>query len=203
VTFSEHVSSVARSSRSALFNIRKIGPFLTQQANQLLVLTMVVTTNRPPSSCNKTASDGSEHDGASGFRSAVKGTRHPSGHWASLATCSCSQQNEITNSSPQSDFWVFSQLPQCSLIWTSVKEHRLALAPPRAHYSRLFPSMVPHWCSDLSSAKPAGAPLFTSKKLLKTLLYLYIIYIIFAEQCSDALSRLHSLSPSVCLLFLV
>ena len=41
LTFTAHIASVSRSCRFALFNIRKIRPYLTQYATQLLVQTLV------------------------------------------------------------------------------------------------------------------------------------------------------------------
>src|SRR4029434_7332011 len=41
LTFTDHIASVSRSCRFALFNISKIRPYLTQYATQLLVQTLV------------------------------------------------------------------------------------------------------------------------------------------------------------------
>src|SRR4029434_7213109 len=41
LTFTDHIGSVSRSCHFALFNIRKIRPYLTQYATQLLVQTLV------------------------------------------------------------------------------------------------------------------------------------------------------------------
>src|SRR4029434_1532391 len=41
LTFTDHIASVSRSCRFALFNIRKIRPYLTQYATQLLVQTLL------------------------------------------------------------------------------------------------------------------------------------------------------------------
>src|SRR4029434_3713426 len=41
LTFTDHIASVSRSCRFALFNICKIRPYLTQYATQLLVQTLV------------------------------------------------------------------------------------------------------------------------------------------------------------------
>src|SRR4029434_9191897 len=41
LTFTDHIASVSRSCRFALFNTRKIRPYLTQYATQLLVQTLV------------------------------------------------------------------------------------------------------------------------------------------------------------------
>ena len=41
LTFTDHIASVSRSCRFALYNIRKIRPYLTQYATQLLVQTLV------------------------------------------------------------------------------------------------------------------------------------------------------------------
>src|SRR4029434_2747396 len=41
LTFTAHIASVSRSCRFALYNIRKMLPYLTQYATQLLVQTLV------------------------------------------------------------------------------------------------------------------------------------------------------------------
>src|SRR4029434_6692113 len=41
LTFTAHIASVSRSSRFVLYNIRKIRPYLTQYATQLLLQTLV------------------------------------------------------------------------------------------------------------------------------------------------------------------
>jgi len=43
LTFKDHVASVARLCRFALLNIRKIRPYITQHATQLLVQSMVIS----------------------------------------------------------------------------------------------------------------------------------------------------------------
>ncbi len=43
LTFKDHIAKIARSSRFALHNIRKIRPFLTQHAAQLLVQALVIS----------------------------------------------------------------------------------------------------------------------------------------------------------------
>lgn len=43
LTFKVHVASIARSCRYALYNIRRIRPYLTQQATQLLVQALVIS----------------------------------------------------------------------------------------------------------------------------------------------------------------
>ena len=50
LTFTAHIAAVSRSCRFALYNIRKIRPYLTQYATQLLVQTLVnsrLTTATP------------------------------------------------------------------------------------------------------------------------------------------------------------
>ncbi len=49
LTFKEHIAKTARSCQFALHNIRKIGPFLTQHAAQLLVQALVISR---PDYCN-------------------------------------------------------------------------------------------------------------------------------------------------------
>src|SRR4029434_4616308 len=50
LTFTDHIASVSRSCRFALYNMRKIRPYLTQYATQLLVQTLVISRleNCPP-----------------------------------------------------------------------------------------------------------------------------------------------------------
>ncbi len=43
LTFKEHIAKIARSCRFALHNIRKIRPFLTEHAAQLLVQALVIS----------------------------------------------------------------------------------------------------------------------------------------------------------------
>ncbi len=43
LTFSDHIAKTARSCRFALFNIKKIRPFLSEYASQLLVQVLVLS----------------------------------------------------------------------------------------------------------------------------------------------------------------
>ena len=43
LTFTDHIASVSRSCRFALFNFCKIRPYLTQYSTQLLVQTLVIS----------------------------------------------------------------------------------------------------------------------------------------------------------------
>ncbi len=43
LNFSDHIAKTARSCRFALFNIKKIRPFLSEDASQLLVQTLVLS----------------------------------------------------------------------------------------------------------------------------------------------------------------
>jgi len=43
LTFTDHITKTARSCRFAMHNIRKIRPFLTEQATQLLVHALVIS----------------------------------------------------------------------------------------------------------------------------------------------------------------
>ena len=69
----------------ALYNIRKIRPYLTQYATQLLVQTLVSSRL---DYCNalltglhgETTTDDPERGGASGVQPTEKGTRHPAPH---------------------------------------------------------------------------------------------------------------------------
>ncbi|KAF4084307.1 hypothetical protein AMELA_G00127180, partial [Ameiurus melas] len=43
LTFTDHISATARSCRFILYNIKKIRPFLTKQATQILVQALVIS----------------------------------------------------------------------------------------------------------------------------------------------------------------
>src|SRR4029434_4738723 len=80
LTFTAHIASVSRSCRFALYNIRKIRPYLTQYATQLLVQTLVSPPNGPAGLHGETTTDDPQRCGASGVQPTEKGTRHPATH---------------------------------------------------------------------------------------------------------------------------
>src|SRR4029434_9988837 len=81
LTFTDHIASVSRSCRFALFNISKIRPYLTQYATQMLVQTLVISRfdncNGPAGMCGETTTDGQERSSASGVQPTEEGTCHP------------------------------------------------------------------------------------------------------------------------------
>ncbi len=95
LTFKEHIAKSARSCRFALHNIRKIRPFLTEHAAQLLVQALVISRldycNAGWTSIkhNQTSTNDSECSGTTGLQRAQKSPCFTSLCLIALAT-SCS-----------------------------------------------------------------------------------------------------------------
>ncbi len=97
LTFKEHIAKTARSCRFALHNIRKIRPFLTEHAAQLLVQALVISRldycnallAGLPSNTNQTSTNDSECSGTTGLQRAQKSPCYTSLCLLALAT-SCS-----------------------------------------------------------------------------------------------------------------
>src|SRR4029434_7036620 len=138
--------SVSRSCRFALFNIRKIRPYLTQYATQLLVHTMV---NSSLDYCNALLTG--------------------------LPACVVKPLQMIQNAAARLVFnqpkTYLNALVRANVtprMLRSSSERRLALPSVQARQSRLFSFVVPRWWNELPSTTRAGASLSTFKKLLKT-----------------------------------
>ncbi len=105
LTFKEHIAKTARSCRFALHNIRKIRPFLTEHAAQLLVQALVVSrldycnallAGLPSNS--KTSTNDSECGGMTGLQRAQKSTCYTSLCLLTLATSCSSHPIQDTDS---------------------------------------------------------------------------------------------------------
>ncbi len=80
LTFKEHIAKTARSCRFALQNIRKIRPFLTEHAAQLLVQALVISrtgllqcsSSWTSIKHNQTSTNDSECSGTTGLQRALK-----------------------------------------------------------------------------------------------------------------------------------
>ncbi len=121
LTFKEHIAKTARSCRFALHNIRKIRPFLTEHAAQLLVqalsflgwtTAMLFWLDFHQTQSNLT--NDSECSGTTGLQRAQKSTSH-----LSLSSCTVYQL----------------QLASSSRHWClHIKHHRLSTPPTSTHY---------------------------------------------------------------------
>ncbi len=97
LTFKEHIAKTARSCRFALHNIRKIRPFLTEHAAQLLVQALVISRLDYCNALlgwtsikhNQTSTNDSEYSGTTGLQQAQKSPCYTSLCVLALAT-SCS-----------------------------------------------------------------------------------------------------------------
>ncbi len=94
LTFKEHIAKTAQSFRFALHNIRKIRPFLTEHAAQLLVQALVISRLECSSGWtsikqNQTSTNDSECSGTTGLQRAQKNPCYTSLCLLALAT-SCS-----------------------------------------------------------------------------------------------------------------
>ncbi len=93
LTFKEHIAKIARSCRFALHNLRKIRPFLTEHAAQLLVQALVVSRLECSSGWtsikqNQTSTNDSECSGTTGLQRSQKSPCTPlsiSLHWLPVA----------------------------------------------------------------------------------------------------------------------
>ncbi len=106
LTFKEHIAKTARSCRFALHNIRKIRPFLTEHAAQLLVQALVVSRldycNALLAGLPSNTND-SECSGTTGLQWAQKNPCYTSLHLIALATSGSSHQVQDTDACIQND----------------------------------------------------------------------------------------------------
>ncbi len=123
LTFKEHIAKTARSCRFALHNIRKIRPFLTEHAAQLLVQALVVSRLECTAMCtamlfcnvlqcssgwtsikhNQTSTNDSECSGTTGLQRAKMSPCYTSLHLLALATSCSSHQVQDTDACIQND----------------------------------------------------------------------------------------------------
>ncbi len=110
LTFKEHIAKTARSWRFALHNVRKIRPFLTEHAAQLLVQALVISrldysiaialqcsSNWTSIKHNQTFTDDLECSGTTGLQQAQKSTCHTFLYLPALAPGCSSHQVQDTD----------------------------------------------------------------------------------------------------------
>ncbi len=103
LTFKEHIAKTARSCRFALHNIRKIRPFLTEHAAQLLVQALVISRLDYCNALlagikhNQTSTNDSECNGTTGLQRAQKSPCYSSLCLLALATSCSSRQVQDTD----------------------------------------------------------------------------------------------------------
>ncbi|XP_071374645.1 uncharacterized protein, partial [Centroberyx affinis] len=188
LTFKEHVTSVTRSCRFALYNIRKIRPYLSEHAAQLLVQALVISrldycnsllaglpacTFKPLQMIQNAAA-------RLVFNQPKRAHVTPlfiSLHWLPVAArikfkSLMLAYKTITKTAPtylNSLIQVYA--PSRSL--RSAMERRLVLPPQQGPKSlaRLFSSVVPRWWNELPNSIRSAESLSILKKRLKTQLF--------------------------------
>ena len=186
LTFTAHIASVSRSCRFALYNIRKIRPYLTQYATQLLVQTLVssrldycnaLLTGLP--ACVVKPLQMIQNAAARlVFNQPKRAHVTPlliELHWLPVAArikfkSLMLAYRVLTGSAPT----YLNALVRANVTPRTLRsssERRLALPSVQARQSRLFSFVVPRWWNELPSTTRAGASLSTFKKLLKTQLF--------------------------------
>ena len=155
LTFTDHIASISRLCCFALFNIRKIRPYLTPYATQLLVQTLVI-------SCL----DYCPHH-VTPLRIEL--------HWlpvpARIKFKSRMLAYRVIVGSASTYLNALVSANVTPRMLRSSNERRLALPSVQVRQSRLFSFVVPRWWNELPSTTRAGASLSTFKKLLKTQLF--------------------------------
>ena len=186
LTFKDHVASVSRSCRFALLNIRKIRPYLTQHATQLLVQSMVISrldycnallTGLP--ACTVKPLQMIQNAAARlVFNQPKKSHVTPlfiELHWLPLAARIKFKSLMLAYKVLKGTAPIYlNPLAKAYVTTRSLRSSmdcRLAVPSPRLRQSRLFACVVPRWWNDLPSATRTAASLSVFKKLLKTHLF--------------------------------
>ncbi|XP_076155180.1 uncharacterized protein LOC143138640 [Alosa pseudoharengus] len=186
LNFSDHVASVARSCRFALYNIRKIRTYLNQDATQLLVQAIVISrldycnallTGLP--ACAVKPLQMIQNAAARLVYNQPK-RAHVTPlliqlHWLPMAARikfkALTLAYKVVSGSAPTYLNAFIQTYATSRPLRSSDERRLALPPVRSGQSKLFSSVVPRWWNTLPVPTRAGTSLSIFKKLLKTQLF--------------------------------
>ena len=186
LTFADHVASVARSCRFSLFNIRKIRPYLTQHATQLLVQTLVISRldycnvllSGLPACAVRPLQMIQNAAARLVFNQPKRAHVTPlfiELHWLPLAARikfkALMLAYRVNDGS--APIYLNSLLKPyvTRRPLRSSKERFLARPTPCAGRSRLFSYLVPRWWNDLPSATRSTDTLSTFKKLVKTKLF--------------------------------
>uniref|UniRef100_A0A3B1K4M6 Reverse transcriptase domain-containing protein n=1 Tax=Astyanax mexicanus TaxID=7994 RepID=A0A3B1K4M6_ASTMX len=186
LSFTHHVASVARSCRFALCNIRKIRPFLTQQATQLLVQAVVISrldycnalltgllacVVKPLQMIQNAAA-------RLVFNQPKRAHVTPlliELHWlpvdARIKFKALTIAYKVMTEQAPSYLHSLLKAYATSRPLRSSNERRLALPNIHTKQSRLFSYRVPQWWNKLPSTTRSGESLTIFKKLLKTELF--------------------------------
>ena len=163
LTFKDHVTSVARSCRFALLNIRKIRPYLTQQATQLLVQAMVISRldycnallTGLPACAVKPLQMVQNAAARLVFDQPKRAHVTPlfiELHWLPLAARvkfkSLMLAYKVLNGTAPIYLNALAMAYVTTWSLQSSKDCRLAVPTPRSRQSRLFSCVVPRWWND-------------------------------------------------------
>lgn len=184
LSFSDHTASVVQSCHYALYNIRKIRPYLIQHAAQLLVQAMVISRlnycNSPLAGLPACAMKPLQvvHNAAAQLVfNQPKRARHSALHQLALAPRiqhkAVTLAYNITSGSAPAYLSIIPKAYIPSRALRSYNTSRLAVPSPqtRQGHSKLFSVVVPQWWNNLPVATRATTSLSTFKKLVKTLLF--------------------------------
>lgn len=186
LTFADHIASVTRSCRYILYNIRKIRPYLTQYATQLLVQAMVISRldycnallTGLPACAIKPLQMIQNAAARLVFNQPKRAHVTPllkELHW--LPVSARTKFKSLTLAYRVLSGEAPSYLGELIMAYAAPRklrssgERRLALPPVLPKQSRLFSWVVPRCWNRLPCATRAGASLSIFKKLLKTDLF--------------------------------
>ena len=188
LTFKVHVASIARSCRYALYNIRKIRPYLSEHATQLLVQALVISRI---DYCNSLLAGLTActfkplqmiQNAAARLVFNQPKTAHVtllliSLHWLPVAARikfkSLMLAYKAASKTAPAYLNCLIQVYTPSRSLRSANERRLVLPPQRGPKSlaRLYSSVVPRWWNELPNSIRSAQSLSIFKKRLKTQLF--------------------------------
>src|SRR4029434_3059428 len=186
LTFTAHIASVSRSCRFALYNIRKIRPYLTQYATQLLVQTLVSSRldycnallTGLPACMLKPLQMIQNAAPRLVFNQPKRAHVTPQLielHWLPVAARikfkSLMLAYRVIAGSDPTYLNACVRANVTPRMLRSSNKRCLALPSVQVRQSRLFSFVVTRWWYKLPSTTRAGASLSTFKKLLKTQLF--------------------------------
>ncbi|KAL2085093.1 hypothetical protein ACEWY4_018413 [Coilia grayii] len=188
LSFSDHIASVARSCRYALYNIRKIRPYLTQYATQLLVQAMVISRLDYcnallvglPACAIKPLQMVQNAAARLVFNQPKRSHVTPlfiNLHWLPVAARiqhkALTLAYKVTSGSAPTYLNVILNAYIPSRMLRSSNTNRLAVPSPKTKrgHSKLFSVVVPQLWNNLPVPTRAATSLSTFKKLVKTLLF--------------------------------
>ncbi|KAK2915631.1 hypothetical protein Q8A73_006225 [Channa argus] len=187
LSFKDHISSVSRACRFALYNIRKIRPHITEYTTQLIVQALVtsrldycnallmglpISTIKPLQMIQNAAA-------RLIFNPPKKTHVTPlfrSLHWLPVAARirfkALSLAYRVVNLTAPAYLNSLIQVYNPSRPLRSANKRRLVVpAPHRRHQAKLFSAMIPRWWNELPNAARSADSLPIFKKLLKTELF--------------------------------